>query len=775
MTSQKTPLAPLLIALALSLLFALGMASLLNYYKFGNTLAGLARANVAVAAQDVRESLALSLSVGMDLSALEGMPALLARQTHVDPSIVAIRMGDMQGRGLYASDPEAARQPLPGAWLQAARAAKGEGWHLGGEGEMETVGWVLRNNFDLPVALLGIDYSTRQVAAGKEALFPVLLRVTLGTLAAALVLGAPLLFLLRRLTRRQEKLAFRASVLISLVTLAGLLTVSWLAIPLFERHLLPKLEQNARQSGQIEAELIQRAMAHGLALEELYGVDEVLRRDLAGNRGLASFAVLDAGGRTLFHETREGAEDERSILVPIAAGGSVRVGLDGAFAAGLVKEMSLDILVVLVVALCFTLEVLAFLPVAAGRSDDPLARSRDVRAPAFLFFLSEELSRPFLPGFVSSLSGQVDAGLQNIVIGLPIMVFMLVVAVSQPWLGALSQRFGNRRLLLGGALAAIAGFLLCAMATSIYLFILARMVCALGYAAIFVAAQGHILENTEESSRSAGFALFVGAIMVATICGPSIGGILADNIGARATFMVAAGVAALAVPLMLRLPGGRGRAQQEGGRRVRLADAFHLFRNRRFLALCVSAAIPAKILLTGCCFFLLPLYVISIGSTQTMAGRMLMVYAVFMVLMMPLAARYADRLNARSGFILAGLLISALGGLLALGVDGFWLGAGMVVALGLGQSLSITAQSTLVSRVAAREIQVLGDGYVYGVYRLLERLGNASGPLLAGVLLTLFGFRVTFVCMGLLALLAGAVFYWVIVRPGAGGAAEVAP
>jgi predicted MFS family arabinose efflux permease len=772
MATLKTSLPNLFVALLLSLVFALGMALLLNYYKFSNTVSSLVRGNVAVAAQDIQESFRLSLSLGLDLSAIEGMPALLVRQSKIDPSIIVIRIGDMKGRGLYASDPSMATEAYPEAWTFAAKASKNGEWSIRNLDGVESIGWVLRNNFGLAIGLLAIEYSTSQVEASQKSLFPALIKTTLWVFGVALILGSFFLVLLCHFGRNFERLTFRASLLIMLVTLGGLLAVSLQALPLFEQHLLPKLEQNARQNGQIKAGLIGRAMAHGLALEELYGVEDVLRRDLAENVGLAYFSVLDHAGGLVFHVLKDRLTDHDKsnnvvppIVLPIGEAGSIHIGLDAAFAGNLLKEMSLDVLVVLVVAMFFTLEVLAFLPVSGDRSCDPLRKSRDIRAPAFLFFLSEELTRPFLPAFVGGLSSDFDLSLQNIVIGFPIMVFMLVVALAQPWLGGLSQKIGNRRLLLGGSVIAIGGFLVCAMATNIYTFVAARMICALGYAAIFVSAQGHILENTADSSRSAGFALFVGAIMVATICGPSIGGILADNIGARATFVVAAGIAALGIPLMFRLSGGKTKQMGSATGSVRIADVLKLCRNRRFVAVCVSAAIPAKVLLTGCCFFLLPLYIVSIGSTQSMAGRMLMVYASFMVLIMPVAARYADHFNARAVFILSGLLISAIGGMLALITDGFLLAIGLVIALGIGQSLSITAQSTLVSSVASSEIESFGDGYVYGVYRLIERMGNALGPLLAGVLLTLFGFQVTFVCMGVLALLAATGFYWLIIRP----------
>ena len=84
--------------------------------------------------------------------------------------------------------------------------------------------------------------------------------------------------------------------------------------------------------------------------------------------------------------------------------------------------------------------------------------------------------------------------------------------------------------------------------------------CALGYAMVFVAAQGYVLDRTGQQNRAQGFALFIGAIMVATVCGPSIGGILADNIGFRASFGVSA-LMALASILAITVPIWRGVAQ----------------------------------------------------------------------------------------------------------------------------------------------------------------------------------------------------------------------
>jgi hypothetical protein len=78
-----------------------------------------------------------------------------------------------------------------------------------------------------------------------------------------------------------------------------------------------------------------------------------------------------------------------------------------------------------------------------------------------------------------------------------------------------------------------------------------------------------------------------------------------------------------------------------------------------------------------------------------------------------------------------GLCVSTLGGF---AVAGLWpvTGGGLLPVylamglLGFGQRLSIAAQSSLLPLACAREPAARGSGPVFGVYRLIERLGNAS-------------------------------------------------
>ena len=392
------------------------------------------------------------------------------------------------------------------------------------------------------------------------------------------------------------------------------------------------------------------------------------------------------------------------------------------------------------------------------------AQLAKIRTPLFVFILAEELTRSFLPAYVQQLSVPVAWLSPQLVVGLPIALFMFIVAIAQPFVGAYCERAGHRRTMLIGAAIATVGFFATALASSVLDLLLWRSLCAMGYAMVFVAAQAYVLDNATPANRARCFALFVGAIMAATVCGPSIGGILADNIGVRPTFFIAAVLAAGSMVVIRLLPNERPKLGRAASRLPRLSEIGALLLNGRFMMVTGLAAMPAKMLLTGLCFYLVPLYVLSIGSTQAMAGRVLMTYAVAMVVLAPLTAALATNLQRMHWLVAGGLMVSGMGGVLMLAGDGVGWVFLAVLLVGLGQSMSISAQSALVSEHCEAAMAQLGEGTVYGVYRLLERLGNALGPLVAAGLLHTLGYRQSFVVIGCMVVVCGGAFLLVTRR-----------
>ncbi len=658
------------------------------------------------------------------------------------------------------------------------------------------------------------------------------------------------------------------------VMLAALGAISWFSHQAFERELVPEMALKAATVGASVRALVNKAMDYGIRFEDIYGAEQALKESDDDNPDISYLAITAADGRIMSDAGRRPAgagdhfrsadvlkglqartADVTPVLVggsyvvsmPIAQGGTgvgvLHIGIAEEFIRDVMLEALLDLLVVLIVALFFTLELLNFLagaPLAAGLRDfattitrvkggdfagrveaktaDEIGRilahvdaalvrlnsayaaleaelkaagdrasaaalagwqdlqkkyrfgagsavpSEDVgamariRAPLFTFILAEELSRSFLPAYVNELLVPVPGISAQVVIGLPIVLFMLIVAIGQPFLGAWSERVGRRRAMLIGAAIGTAGFVATALAYNLLDLLVWRSLCAVGYAIVFVAAQGYILDHARPQERAQGFALFIGAIMVATICGPPIGGILADNIGTRLTFGISAALCALSILAIRMLPVTQGAGSRRPERAPSMGDFGRLLLNPRFMVLTGLAAMPAKIILTGFCFYLVPLYIVSIGSTQAMAGRMLMVYAVMMVLIVPLAARFTDSGARRETMVALGLIISGAGGMLLLTSGNFLMVFGVVLCLGLGQAMSIASQSALVAELCKDEIARYGDGSVYGVYRMLERFGNALGPLIAGVLVVRYGYEGAFISISALVLACGLLF-----------------
>ncbi len=223
----------------------------------------------------------------------------------------------------------------------------------------------------------------------------------------------------------------------------------------------------------------------------------------------------------------------------------------------------------------------------AQKDDSQLAK---VRAPLFIFILAEEFTRPFLPAYIKELLVPVSWLSPEIVVGLPIALFMFIVAIAQPSLGRYCERVGKRRAMLLGAAIAAFGFVGSALAGSVLDLLLWRSLCAVGYALVFVAGQAHVLEHATTSNRARSFSLFIGAIMVATVCGPPIGGILADNIGRRLTLVVSAVLALASIATIWQLPEeGLADARRAAARMPSLREIGGLLLNRRFMTVTALA------------------------------------------------------------------------------------------------------------------------------------------------------------------------------------------
>ncbi|MBV8500549.1 MAG: MFS transporter [Paucibacter sp.] len=711
-----------MLAAAVVALFGIGMCGFLAYFKFESALEAAARSRMAVPAASVREGVEAALALGVPLAGASETPALLERERGVDAAITSISVHDERGRVLFS-----AGAPMEGS---------------------DELRMPLRNSFDLRLGEVVVRYSQDAEDRALVAMRARLLRIAAASAAGTLLIAALVL------ARRPR----RPALVILLAVMVGMLLASWATHEAFQAGLRPALQAKARVVGTSVGELVGKALDHGLGLTELVGVRAHLQELRQEHPELAYLALRDAAAAVLFDAGH--AEEVKGIEVPLVSEGR-RVGaVEAQVSAGYIQhillESALDLGVVFVVAMFLTRELLHGITGVAAAETPGEATLARLRVPLFLFMLAEELTRAFLPGHARTLMPVGSTISPELIAGLPIAVFMGVVALGQPLLAPWSERAGHRRTLLRGAALGVLGLGGAATAGGILSFMAWRALCGLGWGMVFVAGQGLVIDNTSAAQRTRGFAIFVGAIMVAAVCGPPIGGMLADHLGPRWAFAVAAVIAAAACVAARGLPAAQASTTADAPPGLR--DFARIFGQGRFLWITALAALPAKLILAGSCFYLVPLYVIAAGAPPSVAGRALMLYAVVLVLVLPQGTRWVERGVPLSRLVGVGLCLSSLGALALILLPGLAPVYAVTALMGLGQGVSIAAQSSLLAQVCAPEIAAHGAGPVFGAYRLVERLGNASGPLLAAGLAVWVGQAGAFLGLAALILLSGLVF-----------------
>jgi MFS transporter, DHA1 family, tetracycline resistance protein len=171
------------------------------------------------------------------------------------------------------------------------------------------------------------------------------------------------------------------------------------------------------------------------------------------------------------------------------------------------------------------------------------------RRPAIVFILITllldvmgfGLLLPVLPALVGEFTASRDA--QTYWYGAMIVTFGLTQFFCSPFLGALSDRFGRRPVLLGSIAGLGTMFLLSALATSLTGLLLARVLGGV-LAANFAVANAYVADLTTPENRARSFGLIGAAFGIGYIIGPMVGGLL-GSIDIRLPFYVAAGLSAL--------------------------------------------------------------------------------------------------------------------------------------------------------------------------------------------------------------------------------------
>lgn len=781
-----------------------GFAALGGYFAYETLLKAERRAlesRFELTAQRVVSTAQRAASYGIALPAQTTLPELLRREAALDPAVQRIDVVDLSGRLLFSSQPLDAGSAAPSR--EGVRAVQRPVLDDLGQPTAQVQLWFDRQLFDSPAQRLGqaLGGPVWQAAALAAAL----------TLALGLGMGGRL----RRAARRLDDgvravggtflgLGFRAA--LSLVATLSLgLGLAWIGLQaqrIGQADITPHLQEKARSVARASASLVELALGYGVPLQDLKGLDAHFASVRRESPEIFSMALLSADGGVLLRDgIPTGDEPNRAVAPAPASGGPAALGqtatgevmLAGAPVARvevrvdpdvigkMLRSTLVDVAFLALVSLLIALETMALLVgstaarelaalearvASARRGASAVERTPGVppgvtavRAPLFLFMLAEELTRPFLPGYASALAG--TGPYADLLGSLPLVVALAVIALCQVPFAALSPRIGRREGFAAGSLLTGAGFCLAALSADLSALVLSRVLCGAGFALVFVCAQGQVVDASGGSERARSLAVFARAILVAAVCGPLLGGMMVDRWGVAAVFMACAALCLMAMVAatvcLPRRPAGPPPPWSLG-----VGELPAAWRSPGLPSLLLGCALPAKLLLAAFTFYLVPLELQRQGWSGTEIGRLLLVYPLVMVVAVPLFAALADQRRQRRQFVIAGGLVAGTACLVTT------LGPSMPVLIlaltlfGLGQAMSMTPQSAMVSEVAAtRGPQAIGSAL--GVFRLVERTGSALGPAFGAALLGLAGFAGSVVAAGAVGI-AGSLVYALLGR-----------
>ncbi|PMJ92439.1 MFS transporter [Vibrio sp. 10N.261.55.A7] len=565
-----------------------------------------------------------------------------------------------------------------------------------------------------------------------------------------------------------------------------------------------KLEQKSNLIGDTLSSVIHRLIENGVPIDKLNGLEEEFSNYTQTHDEILHIALFSGREELYQYPTHSNSNGRTHVLaLPDESNIQLEISTNDNIILNLIKESFMDMVTVLIASCLVVIEIVLFTchflilapwhqlkqvfmavnrdivnHLAAILSKDEIGGLlkkvnikvsqlnptqptkqlsaldyRFIRLPLFLLVFAEASSLAFFPNFVASLPNNLTWIPKSLETSIPISLFMLCWAISLPFAGYWSDKVGRRKSLIAGACLTAIGLTLTAFVPNMLTLLIARAVTAVGYGIVFISAQGYVTDTTNDGNRTKGMATFLSAFFSGSLCGAAIGGIMADKLGYSTTFLSAA-ILALLSALLVMLFFAQSQSQNSS-KPVQLSDFKILLTNKYFALICVLSAIPAKIVLTGFLYYICPVYLQYLGESSSMSGRIMMTYGLSLIIISPLSAALVDKYKNKLVFIVCGGLLSAIALINILILPGTYGLLMIVIIIGVAHGICVSPQIPLV--IELLRDQGLDKGKTIGIFRLIERIGNVAGPILAGFLLSLFGFETTILIFGVTLLCSSVV------------------
>ncbi len=366
-------------------------------------------------------------------------------------------------------------------------------------------------------------------------------------------------------------------------------------------------------------------------------------------------------------------------------------------------------------------------------------RVASVAAAGFCTFINLYSPQALLP----TLAGAFSASLAQA--GLTITASLIAVAIVAPFVGAISDAFGRRRLVVGASLLLVVPTALAAVTPSLDLLILCRFAQGLLLPFIFAVTVAYIADECPGAEGVRMTAVYTTGTIIGGFSGRFITGWTAQFLGWRAGFAVLAALTLAAAAVMLLLMPPERRFRPVSGWRGTLAGFVSQFENKQVLATCGIgfAVLFSNIAAFTYANFLLAAPPYGLGPAEL--GSIFVVY-LLAVVTAPITARLIIGVGRRRTAAIAGAVAAS----------------GMLLTLVPSLPLIILGLALLVTAIFTE--QTLSIGYVavvgerarstaVGLYVTSYYIGGSLGGIAPGGIWSRVGWPG---CVGLIVLVQAA-------------------
>ena len=366
----------------------------------------------------------------------------------------------------------------------------------------------------------------------------------------------------------------------------------------------------------------------------------------------------------------------------------------------------------------------------------------------FASYVTSYMRIPVVPLFAQ------DLGAGAITVGFINSAFLLTTGVCALPLGFLADRWGRKPVVTAGLLISSGTALLLAISVAPWQLLLIYLFFGLGLAAIGPTLMAYVADLSPSSHLGRSYGAYTLSIYSGMSLGPALGGWVADRLGFRLLFVVAAALVGLVFLLALAvLPSSRNLTHLRSAASQNTTAWRHLLYTRPLLG--------CWLITLGGCFGLgafvtfAPLYMKKQDLSVQDIGLVFALQAAVNALSRIPFGRLSDQLGRRwvqavIGFLFLGASLAAFG--LARTLPCFLLAA---AALGLAMGLGFTPVGALIAEV----VPTSDRGLALGGYNTCIYLGMMMSSAMMGVVIGWLGYAVSYGLMGLIVALSTGGFY----------------